>query len=132
MPSTIRLAQAGHAYLPLGGSPKMDLTKLHSLLQRSLLVHLSKEMPQVRGLGCGGQPPPSPGVPGQLPGPAHPHSHPLRTPTLSWAGQAKFMSVAAAGGGAEVSRARDRTAPQGGRNTVPFGIWVVGRSDVWE
>lgn len=39
----------GQAYLSLGCSPEVDLTELHGLLQRSLLIHLSKEMPAVRG-----------------------------------------------------------------------------------
>ena len=38
-----------HAYLPLGGGPEVDLTELHGLLQGGLLVHLSKDMPEVSG-----------------------------------------------------------------------------------
>lgn len=42
----------GQAYLSLGSSPKVDLTELHSLLQCSLFIHLSKEMTKVRRPEC--------------------------------------------------------------------------------
>lgn len=39
----------GQTYLSLSSGPKVHLTELHGLFQRSLLIHLGKEMPEVRG-----------------------------------------------------------------------------------
>lgn len=40
----------GRAYLSLGGSPKVDLTELHCLLQCSLLVHLYRREAYNQGI----------------------------------------------------------------------------------
>lgn len=57
-PCTRRQQRLGSAHLSLGGSPEVGLTELHGLLQRGLLVHLSKETLKVKGPGHGGWPRP--------------------------------------------------------------------------